>query len=202
MDLFEAINKRCSIRKFDDAPIPREDVEKMLELAIRAPSGSNTQPWRFIVIENKETMAAIKTAVDEKVVEICTWEEAKGLEGKIEAFARYYNFFDQAPVVIAVFGEDMPSVVSSVMAAHGQERKINSAKQSCGAAIQNLLLAAEAMDYGACWMTGPTIADTAISEILGVGEPWFLVALVPVGKPKEHPGPRSRKALSEVVEYR
>ncbi|MCL5291796.1 MAG: nitroreductase family protein [Actinobacteria bacterium] len=202
MDLFEAINNRCSIRKFEGTPVPREDIEKMLATAIRAPSGANSQPWRFVVIENKALLANLRKAVEDKLAEITTWDEAKGLESKVEAYARYFTFFDQAPVVITVFGCEAPSVISSIMAAHGQPRKINSAKQSCGAAIQNLLLAAEALGYGACWMTGPTIADKAIEKLVGVGEEWFLVALIPIGKPKENPHSRSRKELSEVVEYR
>ncbi|MHB0977596.1 MAG: nitroreductase family protein [Candidatus Aquicultorales bacterium] len=203
MDLFKAINNRRSIRKYDGTPVPRQDVDKILELAIRAPSGANSQPWSFVVVEDKELIGAMKEAVQDKLEEIVTWDEAKGLEGKVMAYARYFTFFDSAPTVIAVFGCEAPSVISSVMAAHGQPRKINSAKQSCGAAIQNILLAAEALGYGACWMTGPTIADAAITKMLGKDEnEWFLVALVPIGKPVENPNIRSRKPLSEVVEYR
>jgi nitroreductase len=52
----EVLEKRRSIRKYKDAPIPKEKILKMLEAARIAPSASNRQPWHFIVVENKETI--------------------------------------------------------------------------------------------------------------------------------------------------
>ena len=52
----EVLKNRRSIRKFKDAPIPREQILKMLEAARIAPSASNKQPWHFIVVENKDTI--------------------------------------------------------------------------------------------------------------------------------------------------
>ena len=50
------LEKRRSIRKYKDAPVPKEKILKMLEAARIAPSASNRQPWHFIVVENKETI--------------------------------------------------------------------------------------------------------------------------------------------------
>jgi nitroreductase len=50
MDITEAIKSRKSIRGFKPDPVPREDLEKILEIASRAPSTMNTQPWEFLVI--------------------------------------------------------------------------------------------------------------------------------------------------------
>jgi len=52
----EVLEKRRSIRKYKDAPVPKEKILKMLEAARIAPSASNRQPWHFIVVENKETI--------------------------------------------------------------------------------------------------------------------------------------------------
>jgi nitroreductase len=52
----EVLQKRRSIRKYKDAPIPKEKIIKILEAARVAPSASNRQPWHFIVVENKETI--------------------------------------------------------------------------------------------------------------------------------------------------
>jgi nitroreductase len=52
----EVLLKRRSIRKYKEAPIPREKILKILEAARVAPSASNKQPWHFIVVENKETI--------------------------------------------------------------------------------------------------------------------------------------------------
>jgi nitroreductase len=51
METMEAISRRRSIRRFTDAPVPRELVEKVLAAEILAPSAKNRQPWRFIVLE-------------------------------------------------------------------------------------------------------------------------------------------------------
>lgn len=56
MKFEEVLEKRRSIRKYKDAPVPKEKILKMLEAARIAPSASNRQPWHFIVVENKETI--------------------------------------------------------------------------------------------------------------------------------------------------
>jgi len=54
MDLFEAIEKRRSIRSYKPTPIPNEHLKKILEAARLAPSGKNLQPWRFIIVRDPE----------------------------------------------------------------------------------------------------------------------------------------------------
>ncbi len=57
--IFDIIKRRRSVRKFDGEKIPEEHMEQMLEAGRWAPSGANAQPWRFIVVTRKETLAAI-----------------------------------------------------------------------------------------------------------------------------------------------
>lgn len=59
MDLFQAIHTRRSIRSYTDQEVSEEDIEKILEAAMAAPSAGNQQPWNFIVIRDKEKLAAI-----------------------------------------------------------------------------------------------------------------------------------------------
>ena len=54
MDVVEAIKQRRSIRAFKSAPVPREILKEIIELALRAPSGSNIQPWEFAMVQGKE----------------------------------------------------------------------------------------------------------------------------------------------------
>jgi nitroreductase len=60
MDALEAIRKRRSIRSYTGAPIPREDLEKIVDAGRLAPSGNNRQPWEFIVITDKGIINEIK----------------------------------------------------------------------------------------------------------------------------------------------
>lgn len=218
--LFETIYSRRSIRKFLDKPVPRSDIEKILDAAIQAPSGSNAQPWHFIVIEDRNLSRTMREAVDRKMNEILTWPETKGRERYVEAYRYYFTFFDQAPLVIAVLGKDHQTVARKVIKEHGakgppsseakglssseaKERKApGSAQQSVAAAIENLLLAATALGYGACWMTGPLIAAEELEQLLGVEEPWYLVALIPLGYPGQSPNPRPRRGLDKVVSWK
>lgn len=61
MDIIRAIEERRSIRKFKDKVVPKEIIEKILELATKAPSGKNRQPWKFVVAQNntKDEMVRI-----------------------------------------------------------------------------------------------------------------------------------------------
>ncbi len=77
MDVFEAINKRCSVRDYQNRAIEAEKLESVLEAARLAPSASNRQEWRFIVVRDKETRQRLMRA------------------------AKNQAFVGQAPVVIA-----------------------------------------------------------------------------------------------------
>jgi nitroreductase len=84
MNVFEAIEKRRSIRSYESTPVPEEKLEKILEAARLAPSASNVQPRHFIVVTDKERRDAL----------------AAGM------FAR---FLKQAPVVIVACGDEKKS---------------------------------------------------------------------------------------------
>ena len=60
MDVFEAIKDRRSVRKYKPEPVPEDLVKKILEAAVWAPSGSNIQPWKFIVIKDKKVLDMVR----------------------------------------------------------------------------------------------------------------------------------------------
>ena len=64
MEALEAIKKRRSVRNFTGASIPREDLEKIVEAGRMAASGSNRQPWDFIVITDRERLSHFRAAAD------------------------------------------------------------------------------------------------------------------------------------------
>jgi nitroreductase len=195
------VKKRRSIRHYQTESIPKEDIRKILEAAILAPSGNNAQPWQFLVITNPNIKEKLGQAVHQKLNEILEWPEAKGRENRINAYRFSYTFFDQAPVVIAVLGKDVASVIRQTIADHGVIKKRNrpsSEHLSIAAAIENLLLAATDLGYGSCWMTGPLVAADEIEKILEIEPPWYIASLIPLGKAKESPPSRPRRPLDEV----
>jgi nitroreductase len=62
MDTFETIAKRRSVRSFTGDPIPREDLEQIVDAGRLAASGNNTQPWDFIVVTKRELIDQLKNA--------------------------------------------------------------------------------------------------------------------------------------------
>lgn len=60
MDVKDAIIKRKSIRKYDGTAVPPHVIEEVLDAARRAPSGRNAQPWRFLVVKDRQTMEVLK----------------------------------------------------------------------------------------------------------------------------------------------
>jgi nitroreductase len=62
MDALEAIRKRRSVRKYTGDPIPREDLEKIVDAGRLAATGSNQQPWDFVVVTDREMIDQLKVA--------------------------------------------------------------------------------------------------------------------------------------------
>ncbi|RLF13512.1 MAG: nitroreductase family protein [Thermoprotei archaeon] len=123
MELFEAIRSRRSIRRFRDEDIPEEDLKKILEAAIWAPSAGNLQPWEFIVVKNEETKRRLAMA------------------------ALGQMWMTTAPVIIVVCANLEKSAWR-----YGTRGRELYAIQDTAAAIENMLLAAHALGYGSCWV--------------------------------------------------
>jgi nitroreductase len=64
MDALEAIHKRRSVRRYTGAPVPREDLEKIIDAGRMAATGNNRQPWEFIVVTERETIEQLKVAAE------------------------------------------------------------------------------------------------------------------------------------------
>ncbi len=206
--LADAVHGRASVRKYAPEPVPREDVEAMVALAIRAANAGNAQSWRFIAVEDADLRAAMTQAVDEVLDEMGAWPEAAGFEKELKAYRAYATFFGEAPVVVAVFSQMYHSLADELHERHGVSRderdrlRQRPDMQSLGAAVQLLCTAAHAMGYGSCWMTAPVLAAPLIEKLLGVEPSLTLAALVPVGRPLTSPRPSSRRPVEDVLEFR
>jgi len=205
MDLFDAIRGRKSIRKFKDLPVPDEDVRKILDAGRRAPSANNTQPWSFLVIRDKAVLKQMAEAVRLQVDRMIPFAENDKQAQRLAAYkTTFYTFFENAPLVIAVFTEAYDASTNQLLARMGYSAadimrlRPNPGLQSVAAAIEHLLLAAHALGYGSCWMTGPLVAQESFEKILGYGRDKTIAALLPVGIPGEDPPARPRKELQDL----
>jgi len=190
MDVFDAIKRRRSIRKFQDKPIPRGLIEEVLVAATLAPSGKNLQPWRFIVLEGDAKQHVVETM-------LARAEALKAAGVNIGSAIHSARIMAQAPAVVLVYD----ALIKPADDHNGMARLwslVNT--QSIGAAIQNMLLAAEAVGLGTLWICDIFVAEEEISSWLGRTDE--LVAAVAIGYPDEAPPPRPRKPWQEVTEWR
>jgi nitroreductase len=206
MDLFDAIKGRKSIRRFKQTPVPDELITKILDAGRLAPSANNTQPWKFIVIKDREVLRRMAEAVREMIDRMVPFAESEKQAQRLAAYkSNYYTFFENAPVVIAVCMEAYDAGTDRLLAKMGysaediKRLRPSPGLQSVSAAIEHILLAAHALGYGSCWMTGPLVAQEAFEELLGYEKEKFIAALLPIGVPDEDPPSRSRKPLEEIM---
>ncbi|HAI21665.1 MAG TPA: nitroreductase [Clostridiales bacterium UBA8153] len=189
MDAMQAIWERRSIRKFADRPLARELIETVLEAAIRAPSGKNAQPWRFVVLQGKEK---------DRLVDILEAGvnalQAKGLAtGSALPTA---HIMRQAPVAILVYNPRQQAGGDR----NGTNRYMHLVDtQSIGAAVQNLLLAATGLGLGSLWICDVFYADDAIGARWGRQDE--LVCAVSLGYPAETPQARPRKPVADITTW-
>ena len=129
-EVLKTIKNRRSIRKYLPEQIKDEELDLILESARYAPTGHNDQPWHFTVIQNKELID--KMSVESKKLMAESSVDWMAKMGKAENLHLFYN----APTVIVVSGKK--DAVSPLV--------------DCCAAIQNMLIAAESLDIGSCWI--------------------------------------------------
>ncbi|MFP4620194.1 MAG: nitroreductase family protein [Bacteroidales bacterium] len=202
MELQKTIEKRTSVRSFKDIPVPVEDLRHLARMGGYAPSVNNYQPWKFYAITNRNLLGRMAEKVKAKIEEIPENESiaSKNIKNQVEFFS---TFFEDAPAVIALSMEDYESVLEKGVTMSHQD--INILRnypdiQSAGAAIENILLTAVDMGYGACWLSAPMMAKEALEELIGIGEPFHLTAFVAVGVPATDIRPKERKPLEEIFE--
>ena len=211
MDQFvELARSRRSVRKFTDESVPREDAARMLEAASCAPSGGNAQPWLFVAVDDREVILKCRKVVEDGIESLNSLlpglaeSDRKRLQGRLRSFSL---FFSGAPVVIFAFVESGEGplvralVDSGVSAADAETMLGHVGIVSAAAAVENLLLAAHSMGYGACWMHPPFFAKEGIAGLLGVGSGHELMAIVPVGRPAERPAPPAKKPSASVSRF-
>ncbi|MFQ6051035.1 MAG: nitroreductase family protein [Candidatus Hydrothermarchaeota archaeon] len=123
MELYEAINKRRSVRDFLDKDVEDEKIFRILEAAIKAPSAGNLQPWEFVLVRDEKNKRELAKA------------------------ALNQNFIYEAPVVIVVCADKERS--GSRYGSRGRELYCI---QDTAAATMTLMLAAVAEGLGTCWV--------------------------------------------------
>lgn len=186
MDVFSCIATRHSTRKFKEEPVPQEVLDKVIEAGRQAPSGKHKNQSRFIVIRKKEVLQELIALVQQEFAKMeVTPENDDNFGGAIRAAKKGgYVFMYNAPVLIVV--------------ANKRDYGNKYADVSC--AMQNMMLAANALDLGSCWINqlrwlqdNPVLR--AYLQQLGMAEDEEVCASLSIGYPDTPDGLPGRRVM-------
>ncbi len=165
----EAILKRRTIRSYKDEPLPREAIEKLLECAMWAPSGRNTQPCHVRVIADKQLLDELNTDFKNKV----GWDTP--------AYTRWdvNPVYHGAPSMFFIFADNKTDMNGGIM-------------------VENIAIAARGMGLGSCIIAsvGSLIESEEGKKwkrLMDIPEDFIFIIAVAVGEPAEEPEPKERK---------
>ena len=167
----DVIMTRTSIRSFTGDPVSKEQLETILKAGMAAPTAMNGQPWRFVVVTDKDKIAEVFAAGPRSgmfttagaVIVVC---------GETTAMRKPFGQPDAAEV-------EMPNMFWY---------------EDCSAAAENILLAAHALGLGAVWAAGYPAQEriAPIAAALGIPEKVVPLCIIPVGIPAENPEPKDK----------
>lgn len=186
MDVFSCIATRHSTRKFKEEPVPQEVLDKVIEAGRQAPSGKHKNQSRFIVIRKKKVLQELIALVQQEFAKMeVTPENDDNFGGAIRAAKKGgYVFMYNAPVLIVV--------------ANKRDYGNKYADVSC--AMQNMMLAANALDLGSCWINqlrwlqdNPVLR--AYLQKLGMAEDEEVCASLSIGYPDTPDGLPGRRVM-------
>lgn len=186
MDVFSCIATRHSTRKFKEEPVPQEVLDKVIEAGRQAPSGKHKNQSRFIVIRKKEVLQELIALVQQEFAKMeVTPENDDNFGGAIRAAKKGgYVFMYNAPVLIVV--------------ANKRDYGNKYADVSC--AMQNMMLAANALDLGSCWINqlrwlqdNPVLREYL--QKLGMAEDEEVCASLSIGYPDTPDGLPGRRVM-------
>lgn len=175
-DLMSIVKGRRSIRRFQDKAVPEADLQQILEAVQWSPSWANTQCWEIVVVKDREMKERLNEALSP------TNPAKKGLP--------------DAPVVLALCGKLQSS---GFYKGQATTELGDWFMFDLGIATQSLCLAAHNLGLGTV-IVGSLDHEKA-EEVLGVGEGYALVALIPVGYPAKESAAPKRREISEFTHY-
>lgn len=197
--LLEGLCSTRAIRRYRDEPVPDEVLRDVLFAATRAPSGSNRQPFRFIVLTDGPKAAEAKRLIGSAARQAWgtkrktdRYDEGSGADptspkaSMARTMDAYVDDLDRVPVLI------LPCMVR-----HREPNPYDGA--SIYPACQNLLLAARALGYGGVMTIWNAFVDAELRELLGIPDEVFIAGTITLGRPVGNHGPVRRRPLGELV---
>jgi nitroreductase len=200
VSLYEGLLTTRAIRRYTDEPVPDEALRDILFAATRAPSGSNRQPFRFIVLTDGPVAEEAKRLIGQGARQF--WAAKRGADGydggsgtqadspkarMARTMQRYVDNFESVPVL--------------VLACYARYRDVESRTDGASVypACQNLLLAARALGFGGVLTGWQFAADAELHALLHIPDKVEIMATITLGRPEGRHGPVRRRPLPELV---
>jgi nitroreductase len=172
-DVIEMIKTRRCVREYLDKEIPDDDIRFLIDCAGYAPSGLNMQPWAFLVIKNKDKILQLSEICKKSMIPLL-----ENIKNTSKATAEFLSFLKQkgsdmfygAPVLVIILGN----------------RNAPTAVYDCAMAAQTMMLAAQSIGIGSCWIGGAqrALMDEKLLMEIGAPEGYIHVAPLIFGYPK------------------
>jgi nitroreductase len=213
--LFDAIYTARALRRLRPDPVPEELISRVLDAAIRAPSGGNAQNWVFIVVREEAQRHRLGTIYRKASDEVAEIYAARGRPAHLtekqyqrlmDGGAYLWDHLGDAPVLLVPClrkrvmppRDALPPQVAARYDVHlAYQQRILGA--SIYPAIQNIILACRALGLGTLITTNHILYEEEVRLALGLPEDVFTFALMPLGFPLDNPGPLSRRPFAEVT---
>jgi nitroreductase len=187
MDFFEAVEKRRTIRDFENTAIPDQVIEKIIDAGMKAPSNDHMRDWHFIVIQEKSILLKLLDPIPQKVSAeevnaiLRDWDLNDTCQQKvyIDAIPKQYQMLMNAPCVIVPVFRQKTDILHPVNLSH-----LNGFA-SIWCCIENMFLAAAAEGY-ACTLRIPLGAEgVRARKVLNFPEDYLMPCFIAVGKPSD-----------------
>lgn len=182
MNVSDAIAQRRSIKKFQDRPVTREEIERLLDAAVLAPNHHLTQPWRFYVLGREARRRYGLALGDRKARKLTDAEATSAVRAKTAA--EYHA---------------LPALIAVAMVLHENPDTREEDYAAVMQAIANIMLAAVERGLGTHMRTGAVMDDPAARAAVGVRDGERIVAMLSVGVPAEVPAPKPRQGATAVT---
>lgn len=199
VDLLEGMCTTRAIRRFSDEPIPDDALARMFFAATRAPTGSNRQPFRFVVLRDGPRAREAKALLGESFRDL--WAAKRAADGydtgsgasadspkarTARTMQRFVDRFEETPVV----------ALACLVPWRGLDPTVGA---SVYPACQNLLLAARGLGYGGVLTMWHGPVEAELKSVLAIPEEVFIAATIALGRPEGRHGPVRRRPVGELV---
>ncbi len=185
MPFFDVIHSRRSVRKFTSAPVPEEDLQRILDAARMAPTSGNQQPWKFLVVRDRSILDRLRDHCVEMSLEARRARVGSLTDETVASVNRYFDDYLSAPVYVVILTDN-------------QSRYPTYNHWDGPLAAGYLMLAARALGYGTVFATD-SIPEDATREVLEIPDRYTRVCITPIGVPEAWPETPEKKPLEEFI---